>query len=60
MLDDKKKADLDQSDALMAEILPGLWTQLFKGCLKAGCTEEIAIRFVCAYIVGATSGGIRT
>lgn len=59
MLDDKKRAEFEQSNAAMAEIFPSLWKSLFDGCVKQGFTEVEAMQLVKTYILGQSSGGVK-
>lgn len=50
MLDDKVKAKLDQSSALLAEMLPPLWWGIYKACVDEGFTESQALELVKTYL----------
>jgi len=59
MIDDNKRAEIDQASAWLAECLPPLWWSLFEGCLQAGFTESNAIDLVKTYIVANNAIGFR-
>ena len=50
MLDPKQRAEIDQANATLKEMLPPLWWALYKGCLKEGFTEYQAMSIVIAYV----------
>jgi len=50
VLDDKVKAKLDQSSALLAEMLPPLWWGIYKACVDEGFTESQALELVKTYL----------
>ena len=50
MLDEKMRAQLDQSSALLAEMLPPLWWGLYRACVDEGFTESQALELVKTYL----------
>ncbi len=55
MLDDTKRAEFDQSRAVLVEILPPLWKGLYDGLLRAGFDEKEAMTLLCEYIATSCS-----
>jgi hypothetical protein len=52
MLDAEKRAEFDQGNELLGEVLPPHWKRLFDGCVNEGFREDQAMELVKAYIVG--------
>lgn len=50
MLDDSKRAQIDQELAEMAEVLPKGWRAIYLGCIAEGFSEEQAMRIIIAFI----------
>ena len=58
MLDDAERANYEQAEALLVELFPPLWRQLYDGCVKQGFTEEQSLALLKAYILSQSSYGI--
>lgn len=58
MLDDKLRAELEQSQAALTEMLPPLWHGLYQGCVKEGFTPQEALRIVETYILATLGNNI--
>jgi len=50
MLDDSKRAEMDQNQAALIELLPPLWWGLFSSCMKEGFNELQAMEILVAYV----------
>lgn len=50
MIDDKKRAELDQSLSLMLDFLPVQWRQLYLRLIAEGFQETQALELVKIYI----------
>jgi hypothetical protein len=55
MLNDKNRSDMEQAQALLAEVLPSTWVQLFRSLVKQDMAENDALYLVGKYIM-ATCG----
>jgi hypothetical protein len=56
MLDDVKRAELDQSMAMLKEIYPGLMWTMFTEYKERGFTEDQAFELVKTHILGLAKG----
>ena len=56
MLDDRKRAELDQASAALTEAFPPLWRNLYLRCVEEGFAEEEALALVKAYIIANGKG----
>lgn len=50
MLDHGKQAEADQAIAVVSELCPAMWWQLYQGCVKEGFSAEQALELVQTYI----------
>ena len=55
MLDDGKRAEFDQTIALLAEIYPNQWRRMYLGLVKEGFTESEAMELLKSYITASCS-----
>ncbi len=46
MLDDKKRAETEQSIAAIRETLPAMWWGMYQGCIDQGFSTEQAMSLV--------------
>jgi hypothetical protein len=51
MLNDKEKADLDQSTAFIGENLPPLWKRLYQNCIEEEFSKEQSFELLKMYIL---------
>jgi hypothetical protein len=58
MLNDKMRSELEQNQALMIELWPPLWRQLYEALLEKKFTETQALELVKTYIL-STGASIR-
>ena len=59
MLDDKKRAELDQASASLGESFPLLWRSIYRNCLLEGFDKSESFRLVQTYILSNAPNGIR-
>ena len=52
MLDDEKRAGMDQSIAMMAEVIPSAVKQLYDGFISEGFEKDDALNLCQSYIHG--------
>lgn len=57
MLDDKVRAELDQSRAAIIEVFPSIWRGLYLACVKEGFSELEAMELVKTYILSQGNNG---
>ncbi len=55
--DDTSK--MDQSAALLGDILPPLWRRIYIGCVDQGFDESESFKLVQTYILGQNPNGTR-
>jgi hypothetical protein len=58
MLDPKKTAELEQNIAFMSDHLPRIWASLYRNCLLANLSPQLAATFVQTYILATNSSHI--
>lgn len=56
MLDPAKRAELEQSTAMLVEMIPPVCWQLYQGFVKEGFSEAQAFALVCNYLRGFVAG----
>jgi hypothetical protein len=59
MLDDKLRSDLEQNTALVTELWPPLWKQLYDALLKQNFSEVQALELLKTYILSSGSAPIK-
>ena len=59
MLEGKDRCELEQSMALLSEVLPRCWRGLYDGMIEQGFTEDQAMKILrsCVYGQSRTASG---
>ena len=56
MLDDKARAEFDQSAELLGEALPAMWKRIYDGCREQGFSEADSRDLLKTYITAHCQG----
>ena len=59
MLDPEKIAEVEQSIAMIGELLPASWRILYENLIKKGFTECESFKLVQTYILSQCPNGVR-
>ncbi len=58
MLNDKLRAQFEQSAAMVVEEMPPLWRQLYNKCLEEGFDNEQSLKLVEVFILSTNVRGV--
>ena len=59
MLDDKKRAEMDQASTMLVEFLPPLWRQIYNGLRKEEFDTRDSMELLKCYILSQGTAPIR-